>query len=158
MSLMSSIYHEKQSALLCGRHTLNSILQGPALTDVDLASIAQTLDAEEARLLSSPGGRLDPSLAGGESQNVSTSGNFSITVIERALSIYNISLERWTHPSCASIRQHPETAEAFVCHLSDHWFALRKVAGRWYNLNSLFPAPSFVGDIYVSLPLISHGA
>ena len=84
--------------------------------------------------------------------------HFSITVIERALSIYNISLERWTHPSCASIRQHPETAEAFVCHLSDHWFALRKVAGRWYNLNSLFPAPSFVGDIYVSLPLISHGA
>lgn len=33
------------------------------------------------------------------------------------------------------------TAKGFLCHRNDHWFALRKIRGSYYNLNSLFQHP-----------------
>ncbi|XP_032220195.2 ataxin-3 isoform X1 [Nematostella vectensis] len=46
---MEAIFHEKQEGSLCAQHCLNTLLQGPYFTAVDLAAIAQHLDEEERR-------------------------------------------------------------------------------------------------------------
>jgi ataxin-3 len=43
----SLIYWEPQAAGLCGVHCVNSLLQSPVVSAVDLADIAQRLDALE---------------------------------------------------------------------------------------------------------------
>ena len=37
-----------------------------------------------------------------------------------------------------------------VAWLQEHWFALRKVHGQWWNFNSLFPAPQQLSQFYLS--------
>lgn len=44
---------------------------------------------------------------------------------------------------------HSRKQEAFVCNLQSHWFAIRKIEGKWYNLNSLNKRPEFLGDVYL---------
>jgi ataxin-3 len=44
----------------------------------------------------------------------------------------------------------PEQEIAFICHLHDHWFCIRKVNGEWYNFNSLYPAPEHLSKFYLS--------
>ncbi len=34
----------------------------------------------------------------------------------------------------------------FICHISNHWFTIRKVATRWFNLNSLEKEPIVIPD------------
>ena len=39
--------------------------------------------------------------------------------------------------------------QAFICHNGDHWLAIRKVNGVWYNLNStnvIPPGPQTITD------------
>jgi Josephin len=36
------------------------------------------------------------------------------------------------------------------CAVQEHWLAIRKLNQQWWNLNSLFPAPQPLGDIYLS--------
>lgn len=49
-----------QSGSLCGRHAINSLLQGPFVTEVDLSEIARELDdAERALMLSEGAGTAD---------------------------------------------------------------------------------------------------
>ena len=43
----------------------------------------------------------------------------------------------------------PTTADGFICHLENHWFSIRPVAGQWWNFNSLLPAPQFLGSLYL---------
>lgn len=35
--------------------------------------------------------------------------------------------------------------------LQEHWLALRKIHGRWWNFNSLFPAPQQLSQFYLSV-------
>lgn len=49
----------------------------------------------------------------------------------------------------------PELENAFICHLHDHWFCIRKVNGEWYNFNSLYPAPEHLSKFYLSAYLDS---
>ena len=51
------IYHEKQSAALCGVHCLNNLLQGPYTNAGSLAEIAHELDAQERELMLSQGNK-----------------------------------------------------------------------------------------------------
>ena len=37
--MASKIYHEKQVAALCGVHVLNTLLQGPYFSEVELAQV-----------------------------------------------------------------------------------------------------------------------
>ncbi len=39
---------------------------------------------------------------------------------------------------------------AFVCNLESHWFAIRKLHGRWFNLNSILDKPEEISDFYLS--------
>ena len=50
-----SIYFEQQTAALCGRHAINNLLQGPYVTEVDLARIASELDEKERILMLAAG-------------------------------------------------------------------------------------------------------
>jgi ataxin-3 len=36
---MGSLYHEKQVAALCGVHAINTLLQGPVFSEIDLAQV-----------------------------------------------------------------------------------------------------------------------
>jgi hypothetical protein len=47
---------------------------------------------------------------------------------------------------------------AFICHSVDHWLAIRKVHGVWYNLNStnmVPPGPQIISNFYLSVFLDS---
>lgn len=42
---------------------------------------------------------------------------------------------------------------AFICHLENHWFTIRKIGGYWWNFDSLQNEPSYVGDFYLRYAL-----
>jgi Ataxin-3 len=67
---------------LCGVHCINTLLQGPFMTEWDLAKIAQELDAMERNLMASQGVDTKDFLkyAAEESGNVAGDGMFSIQV------------------------------------------------------------------------------
>eukprot|EP00919_Chromeraceae_sp_WS-2016_P051010 GHVR01120925.1.p1 GENE.GHVR01120925.1~~GHVR01120925.1.p1 ORF type:complete len:218 (+),score=75.62 GHVR01120925.1:24-656(+) len=51
--------------------------------------------------------------------------------------------------------------EAFICHYKSHFYCIRRVCVRWYNLDSLKSSPSYVGDNYLNtllLTLTNNGA
>lgn len=46
-----------------------------------------------------------------------------------------------------------EREDAFICHSVDHWIAIRKLYGIWYNMNSTNmypPGPQTISDFYLS--------
>ena len=73
-------------------------------------------------------------------KNVSMDGNYNIQVISRALMQFN-------ELSCTPMFQKENDTsnlsgeQGFVCHNGDHWLAIRKVNGVWYNLNSTNMVP-----------------
>ncbi|CAD7934631.1 unnamed protein product [Amoebophrya sp. A120] len=145
------VYWEKQGKdKLCAVHTLNALMQQPAFDEFTLGAIAQQLDAEESRIM---GG---PSIPGGESHNVDADGNFSLPVMERALNQYDITLVNLDRPDVRSkIMSTQDGAyreEAYVCnsHRRAHWFCLRKVFSKWYDFDSLKPAPTFISDSHLN--------
>jgi Ataxin-3 len=132
------IYHERQEAQLCGQHALNNLAQIPNCFAADyLASIAHELaalelsmyDAEERRIRMREG-----------SHYVDDSGNFSIEVLkvatEQKLGVALVA----TSPQNQDIT----TFQGFLCHKSDHWFAIRNIGGRFWNLNSTLERPEVV--------------
>lgn len=133
-------YWEKQQAdKLCAVHCLNAVVQGPRFSAGQMGEVARKLDMQEQELGIS---------SGQGSQNVDASGNFSISVIENALSEQGLQAVNLDRPD---IRQsvYGQCAEhAFICnsHARAHWFALRKVFGRWWNLDSLAASPVPVSD------------
>jgi Ataxin-3 len=70
---------------LCGVHCINTLLQGPYMTEWDLAKIAQELDALERNLMASQGVDTQDFIkfAAEESGNVARDGMFSIQVRTR---------------------------------------------------------------------------
>eukprot|EP01031_Cornospumella_fuschlensis_P036483 gene36483-44260_t len=135
------VYHEVQESALCGQHCLNNLLQGPFFTAVDLATIAQDLDEQE-RLL----GNQDSLRA---SANVDNSGNFSIQVLRTALQSFSgIDLRVWFQKSGHDAD--PTQQKGFIVNRSEHWIAIRKIHGRWWNLNSTNERPELVSEFYLS--------
>ncbi len=143
------VYHEKQSAALCGVHAINSLLQGPFFDAGRFSEIAQQLDAQERALMFAEGPTPDAiRFAAAESINVDASGNFSVTVLRTALQQHSeLGLTRWQQHQG---RDPNSTAAGFVLNLADHWFTLRPIFGVWWNLNSMLPRPSRVGPAYLS--------
>jgi len=124
------IYHELQESALCGQHCMNNLLQSRCFTEMQLGAIAQQLDAEE-RMLGVT-----------ESANVDATGNFSIQVLRRALQqSHNIELVAWGGT-------HPLAEDGYIVNRKEHWFAFRKINGRWFNLNSTMERPEAIQDAY----------
>ena len=77
------LYHEVQESKLCAVHCVNTVLQGPFFSEVDLAALASDLDHKERQvMLDSAAAAASPSanFLSEESYNVSLDGDFSIQV------------------------------------------------------------------------------
>lgn len=136
------IYHEQQESLLCGQHCLNNLLQGPVFSAPDLADIALSLDRTERAIAS--GDR--PPL---ESSNVDEMGNFSIQVLRNALQIYNVALISWSS-SDESGSDPLQEQLGFIINRQSHWFAIRRINGKWWNLNSSQEKPEIISTFHLA--------
>ena len=137
------VYFEKQSNdRLCGLHCLNNLLQGPYFDVGILSEIGIQLDREEARL------------TGVQAQNnVDDDGNYGVQVLERALNMYGAKVRLLKKRLAISYVAGKNTqAEALIFNSSTHWYAIRKINGIWFNLNSTnsLPGPEIISDFYLS--------
>ena len=139
------IYHELQESLLCGQHAVNNLTQGPNFSAEALAQIAQQLDEMELAVFAqnNEGGRNSKDylarLREG-SQHVNESGYFSLECLLAAVqNKYGVAL---VHSSQST--QDFAAMQGFLCHKSDHWFAIRQVGGRFWNLNSMLERPQAI--------------
>jgi ataxin-3 len=85
---------------------------------------------------------------------VADDGNYSIQVLQEALKGFGNLI-------CAPIEKKDvknsikdySAEEAYICHSVDHWIAIRKLFGTWYNLNStniVPPGPQIISDFYLA--------
>lgn len=146
-----SIYFEQQESGFCAVHCVNNLLQGAYFSAISLSEIALAIDAEEKALLGAEEARAGDGrfAARGGSENVNLDGYFSIQVIRKALAVWDLEAVNLDAESASDARANPGGQVAFVAHLHDHWFALRKIAGQWWNLNSLQEGgPERISDFY----------
>ena len=109
---------------------------------VVLSEIGIQLDKEEAQL------------TGVHSQNnVDDGGNYSVQVLEKALNIYGAHLKLLKKSQAISyVENEKNEVEALIFNSSTHWYAIRKIDGIWFNLNSTnsSPGPEIISDFYLS--------
>lgn len=87
------------------------------------------------------------------SGNVDDTGNFSIQVLRAALqNDFNLSL-----PSLAQqgVQDHMDVTEmeGFICNRHDHWFAIRKINNRFWNLNSTMEKPEQISHFQLAITI-----
>lgn len=152
-----AVYWERQGVnRLCAVHCVNTILQGPVFGDDDFWKFAHELDEQELSLLEQNSAGETTNSASpqtiGTSHNSDETGNFSLGVIERALAAAGgfeaVYVDR------KDVNRDPRCESGFVAnsHEQRHWFAVRRVWGRWWDLNSLRQGPleiseSELGDV-----------
>ena len=135
---------------LWGLHCLNSIVQSPTFDESCLSEIAYKLDEEERKILEGAG--IPMNKAEG-TNNVADDGNYNIQVLSKALTnLGNYELVPLDKPGVWNSDLW-STEEAFLCNSVDHWFAIRKVHGVWFNLNStnLDPGPQKISNFSLDL-------
>ncbi len=127
---------------LCALHTINNVLQGHVFTADDLFRIGRELDNYERSLIE-PDGDTESS-----SQNLDSSGNFSIQVISFALALVELEIISFFSSDCRAedARRNTCSQNAFIFHHDNHWFTVRKCGSRWFNLDSLLPYPEEMED------------
>ncbi|KAL6614158.1 hypothetical protein ACP70R_036428 [Stipagrostis hirtigluma subsp. patula] len=125
------LYHEVQEGKLCAVHCVNTALQGPFFSEFDLAALAADLDQRERQVMLEGGAATAAAgdfLPEGEgSHNVSLGGDFSIQVLQKALEVWDLQVIPLDSPAAGTSLFDPELEVAFICHLQDHWFCIRKV-------------------------------
>ncbi|CAN6581375.1 unnamed protein product [Malus baccata var. baccata] len=144
------LYHEVQESKLCAVHCVNTVLQGPFFSEFDLAALASDLDRKERQMMLVEGGSHAGDFLSEESHNVSLDGDFSIQVLQKALEVWDLQVIPLDSPVAEPAQIDPELENAFICHLQDHWFCIRKVSGEWYNFDSLYAAPLHLSKFYLS--------
>ncbi|EOA25617.1 hypothetical protein CARUB_v10018965mg [Capsella rubella] len=153
MSNGGMLYHEVQESNLCAVHCVNTVLQGPFFSEFDLAAVAADLDGKERQVMlegAAVGGFSSGDFFSEESHNVSLGGDFSIQVLQKALEVWDLQVIPLNCPDAEPAQIDPELEGAFICHLHDHWFCIRKVNGEWYNFDSLLAAPQHLSKFYLS--------
>jgi len=140
------IYHERQDALLCGQHALNNLCQECVFSAGALAEIAHQLDEMELSYMAqnSEGGTRSKDyiqrVAEG-SGNVDEAGNFSIEVLRAGLkNRYGLDLPNIRQEGVLDGRDVTDI-NGFICNRDSHWFAIRKINDRYWNLNSTKERP-----------------
>ncbi|KAK4859090.1 hypothetical protein QYF36_026699 [Acer negundo] len=150
------LYHEVQESKLCAVHCVNTVLQGPFFSEFDLAALASDLDRKERQMMLEGGASVSSGdFLSEDSHNVSLDGDFSIQVLEKALEVWDLQVIPLNCPVAEPAQIDPELENAFICHLQDHWFCIRKVNGEWYNFDSLYAAPEHLSKFYLSAYLDS---
>jgi len=142
---MDLIYFEGQRQKMCAQHALNMLLQGQFFTEESLVLIAQELDNKERAVLNPH----DESHF--MSHNYDETGYFSIQVIMEALRRQSaLTITPLENPTVIKIRDDPSLAKAYICNMEDHWFAVRKIGGGWFILDSLCKSPKLISQIHMS--------
>uniref|UniRef100_A0A131XBA8 ubiquitinyl hydrolase 1 n=1 Tax=Hyalomma excavatum TaxID=257692 RepID=A0A131XBA8_9ACAR len=152
---MERIFHEKQEGSLCAQHCLNGLLQGEYFTAVDLATIAQQIDEQERETMAEGGLNSDDyqRFMHQPSGNLDDSGYFSVQVIANALKVWGLELVPYssTDAVAQAAQADPTQSTAYICNYKEHWFTIRKLGGRWFNLNSLLSGPQPISRTYLAL-------
>ncbi|WFC99602.1 hypothetical protein MYAM1_002347 [Malassezia yamatoensis] len=149
--LLAYIYHERQEqgSMLCAQHALNGVLQDHCFDASQLAQIAEELaEYERAEL----GMNADQDATAASSNHMDDTGFFSVEVLSRAFKTWDMNLVRWREQGMQERYAHPEQEFAFVLNLGSHWIAVRgfgRIHRQWYNLNSFFAKPQWLGDAYL---------
>lgn len=73
-----------------------------------------------------------------------------LQVLQKALEVWGLQVIPLHSPVAEPAQVDPELENAFICHLQDHWFCIRKVNGEWYNFDSLYAAPEHLSRFYLS--------
>ena len=129
------VYWEKQQAAFCGVHAVNALLQSAVFCEADFGALAAELDAQERELLG----------AAARPQNRDVRGNYSIQVITAALRRVGLRALPLRGPEATAAlggASLESSAAGLLCHrsiASAHWFAMRRLGGGWFNLDSVFP-------------------
>lgn len=76
--------------------------------------------------------------------------NHYLQVLEKALEVWDLQVIPLHSPVAEPAQIDPELENAFICHLHDHWFCIRKVNGEWHNFDSLYAAPMHLSKFYLS--------
>lgn len=154
------IYHERQDALLCGQHALNNLVQECGFSADQLAEIAQQLDEIELSFMAQndEGGISSKDyikrVAEG-SGNVDETGNFSIEVLRAALkNRYGLNLPNIRQQGILDGRDVTDI-DGFVCNRDSHWFAIRKINSRYWNLNSTKERPEQISHFRLAAEIES---
>eukprot|EP00980_Cylindrotheca_fusiformis_P030211 scaffold24535_cov186-Cylindrotheca_fusiformis.AAC.5 len=144
------IYHERQQAMLCGQHALNNLLQECVFSADSLAQLALQLDQMELNFMAqnNEGGITSKDylnrVAEG-SANVDSSGNFSIEVLRAALQRhYGLDLPNIRQEGTMDAIGDITNVEGFICNKEAHWFAIRKINERYWNLDSMEEQPKLI--------------
>lgn len=89
------------------------------------------------------------------SGNVDPSGNFSIQVLRAALTnVYGLSLPNIRQQG--ALDSHDVTdVNGFICNKDSHWFAIRKINGRYWNLNSMQERPEIISHFRLAAEIQS---
>ncbi|EFN59080.1 hypothetical protein CHLNCDRAFT_13270, partial [Chlorella variabilis] len=121
-------------------------------SEVEMAAIAQELDAAEHALMASAGVDNPDYLryVAEGSGNVAESGMFSIQVLSRALEVWGLAAVPLTSPDMEAARADPTTQAAFICNHQEHWLTVRQIHGQWWNLNSVYSAPEPLSTFHLS--------
>lgn len=153
MTKSTFIYHERQESLLCGQHSLNNLLQQQAFSPDQLAEIAHQLDQLELNYMAKGTGGVNSKdylkrLSEG-SYNIDPSGNFSIEVLKSALlSRFNMNLVNSLNEQ---VRNEEITSwKGFILNKQSHWFTIRKISERFWNLNSMLEKPEQISHFQLA--------
>jgi ataxin-3 len=77
-------------------------------------------------------------------------------VLSEALKTFALECVPLACDAASDARKAPEAECAFLCNLREHWFTIRSVhVGKWYNFNSLYPAPEALSPFYLGAYLSS---
>lgn len=130
----------------CLLHTLNNLLQETAFTSSDLDKLADAL---------APGNLPLPLLHPHRTLFV---GNWDVSVLEVAIGSVGKSL-KWHDQRDSEFKKSPglTSCNGVVVNIkppgrfaallgSRHWFAIKKLEGVWYNLDSKLPAPKRISE------------
>jgi Josephin/UBX domain len=158
------IYHERQAAMLCGQHALNNLAQHPSAFSTGLlVQTAHELDRLERSVLTDGSSSSRPMMVE-PSANVDALGNFSIQVLKKALQDrYGITLSHLSvmiAESTGGGRRSDDDVtnfQGFLCHKTnpDHWFAIRQIGGRFWNLDSMLERPVTVSHFSIGTEVTS---
>jgi len=90
------------------------------------------------------------------SGNVDPQGNFSIEVLRAALSSkYGLDLPNVLSERARALGDVTEMS-GFICNKSAHWFAIRMINGRFWNLNSMEERPSTISHFKLATEIAGY--
>ncbi|KAG1703579.1 hypothetical protein DVH05_007523 [Phytophthora capsici] len=145
----SELYHERQTLYRCGLHALNNVLQGPVFTKTSLDSACSDLAAMTNPATGS--GLMD--WAWNPHKSPLGLGNYDVNALTFALQQKGYVMQ-WLDkrlPVDEKLLKLDE-AEGVLCNvvmttmfsslwMQRHWFAIRKIRGICYNLDSKLADP-----------------